>query len=54
MLGEDEFSLNWRTDLLPIGRGRSRSVYDFDRWSNALVLKGSMAYERLRVNKEFY
>lgn len=49
MLGEDEFSLNWRSCLLPIGRGRSRSLYEFDRWSNTLVLKGNIAYERLRV-----
>jgi hypothetical protein len=51
MLGEDEISLNWRLDLSPIGKARSRSLYDFDRWSNALVLQGSMAYERLRVIK---
>ena len=54
MLGEDEFTLNWRTALLPIGRARSRSVYEFDRWNNALVLQGSIAYERLRVIKELY
>lgn len=54
MLGEDEFSLNWRLDLSPTGRARSRSPYDFDRWSSAVTLQGSIAYERLRVINEFY
>ncbi len=54
MLGEDEISLNWRLDLSPIGRAQARSLHDFDRWANTLVLKGSMAYERLRVIKELY
>jgi hypothetical protein len=54
MLDEDEFSLNWRIDLSPIGRARSRSVFDFDRSHNTIVLHGSYAYERLRVIKEFY
>lgn len=53
MLGEDEISLNWRLDLTPVGRARSRSPHDFDRWANSLVLKGSIAYERLRVMQEF-
>ena len=52
MLGEDEFSLNWRLDLIPIGRARARSLYEFDRWNTSLVLQGSLAYERLRVIKE--
>jgi hypothetical protein len=54
MLGEDEICLNWRTELLPIDRTRSRSLHDFDRWSSALTLKGSIAYERLRVIKKLY
>jgi len=54
MLGEDEICLNWRTELLPIDRARSRSLHDFDRWSSALTLKGSIAYERLRVIKKTY
>ncbi len=54
MLGEDEISLNWRIDLSPIGRARSRSPHSFDRWASSLVLKGSVAYERLRVIKELY
>lgn len=53
MLGEDEISLNWRLDLTPLGKARSRSPYDFDRWANATVLKGSIAYERLRVTRKF-
>ncbi|CAF0875371.1 unnamed protein product [Rotaria sordida] len=48
MLGEDEFTLNWRTDLLPMGRGRYRSAYAFDRWSSGYNLQGCIAYERLR------
>ncbi|CAF3885816.1 unnamed protein product [Rotaria magnacalcarata] len=48
MLGEDEFNLNWRTEFLPMGRARTRSAYDFDQWSRAMTLKGSIAYERLR------
>ena len=52
MMGEDEISLNWRTDLLPIGRARNRFPYDFDRAGNTLVLQGSVAYERLRVITE--
>jgi hypothetical protein len=54
MLGEDEYSLTWRLDLPPIGRARSRSPMDFDRWNNLLTLQGSIAYERLRVIREFY
>lgn len=49
MLGEDEINLNWRIGLSRIGRGRGRSAQDFDRWTNSLVLKGNIAYERLRV-----
>jgi hypothetical protein len=52
MLDEDEFSLSWRMGLSPIGRARSRSVYEFDRWNNPAVLKGNIAYERLRVINE--
>jgi hypothetical protein len=54
MLDEDEFSLSWRMGLSPIGRARSRSVYEFDRWNNPAVLKGNIAYERLRVINELY
>lgn len=53
MLGEDEFTLNWRAEFLPTSRGRSRSVYDFDRWCNSMALKGNIAYERLRVIYKF-
>lgn len=53
MLGEDEFTLTWRLDLPPVGRARSRSPLNFDRWANSMVLKGSIAYERLRVMKQF-
>jgi hypothetical protein len=53
MLGEDDVSLNWRLDLPPVGRARSRSLYEFDRWGSSLTLRGSMAYERLRVVKKF-
>jgi len=52
MLGEDEISLNWRIDLSTVGRARARSAQDFDRWANSLVLKGSIAYERLRVRQK--
>ncbi|CAF0751621.1 unnamed protein product [Adineta ricciae] len=48
MLGEDEISLNWRMDLSPMGRSRCRSAFEFDRSNNPLVLKGNIAYERLR------
>lgn len=48
-MGEDEISLNWRHDLLPVGRARNRFPYDFDRVGSTLVLQGSLAYERLRV-----
>ncbi|CAF3879351.1 unnamed protein product [Adineta steineri] len=48
MLGEDEINLNWRADLLPIGRARRRTLYEFNQLNNTLVLKGSIAYERLR------
>jgi hypothetical protein len=48
MLDEDEISLNWRIDTTPIGRARSRSVYDFDRTGDSIVLPGSIAYQRLR------
>ena len=50
MLGEDEISLTWRTDLLPIGRSRNRFPYDFERTGSTFVLQGSIAYERLRVS----
>jgi hypothetical protein len=48
MLDEDEISLNWHIDTTPIGRARSRSVYDFDRTGDTIVLPGRIAYERLR------
>lgn len=48
MLDEDEISLNWRIDTTPIGRARSRSVYDFDRGGDSIVLPGRIAYERLK------
>ena len=54
MLDEDEFSLNWRVALSPVGRARARSLFEFDRTNNTLVLQGSLAYERLRVIKELY
>lgn len=48
MLGEDEITLNWFIDTTPIDRGRSRSLYDFDRVGGNRVLPGRLAYERLR------
>jgi len=48
MLDEDEISLNWHFDTTPIERARSRSVYDFDRTGDTIVLPGRIAYERLR------
>jgi hypothetical protein len=48
MLGEDEIALNWHIDTTPLGRARSRSVYDFDRMGDIRVLPGRIAYERLR------
>lgn len=49
MMGEEEITLTWRNDFLPIGRSRNRFPYDFDRNGNTFVLQGSIAYERLRV-----
>lgn len=55
MLDEDEINLSWRIDTTPLSRVRSRSVYDFERGGESLVLPGSIAYERLReMEKELY
>ena len=51
MLDEDEIALNWRVDLTPIGRARSRSVYEFDRFGDAMALPGRIAYQRLRESE---
>ena len=48
MLDEDEIALNWRIDTTPISRARSRSLYDFERTGDSIVLPGSIAYQRLR------
>ncbi|CAF3015656.1 unnamed protein product [Rotaria sp. Silwood2] len=48
MLDEDEIVLNWYIDTTPIGRARSRSLYDFDRINEPIVLPGNIAYQRLR------
>lgn len=48
MLDEDEITLNWHIDTTPIGRARSRSLYDFNRIGETSALPGRIAYERLR------
>lgn len=55
MLDEDEINLSWRIDTTPLSRVRSRSLYDFERGGESLVLPGSIAYERLRdMEKDLY
>jgi hypothetical protein len=48
MLDQDEIALNWHIDTTPIGRTRSRSVYDYDRTGDTMNLPGRIAYQRLR------
>jgi hypothetical protein len=54
MLEQDEIVLNWHIDTTPIGRARSRSIYNFDRTGNTIVLPGRIAYQRLRDTEEEY
>ena len=44
-------ALNWRVDLTPIGRARSRSLYEFDRFGDSMALPGRIAYQRLRESE---
>jgi hypothetical protein len=54
MLGEEEIILDWRLGTTPIGRSRSRSVYDFDRIGDTKFLPGRIAYERFREMEQEY
>lgn len=54
MLDEDEIVLSWHIDNTPFERIRSRSLYDFNRINEPVVLPGSIAYQRLRDMEQEY
>ncbi|CAF5199054.1 unnamed protein product, partial [Rotaria magnacalcarata] len=54
MLDEDEIILGWHINSTPIGRLRSRSLYDFERTSEPTFLPGNIAYQRLREMEQEY